>query len=63
MKQEDKKPEDFAIIEKAIMWLVDRYPEQVSPNDLAEWLGMSPFALQKCLVDGPELVQKSLYNI
>ena len=49
MKQENKKPEDFAIIEKAIMWLVDRYPEQVSPNDLAEWLGMTPFALQKML--------------
>ena len=47
MEQENKKPEDFAIIEKAIMSFVDRYPGQLSPNDLAEWLGMNSFALQE----------------
>jgi len=47
MEQEIEKSEDFATIEKAIVWLADRYTEQPSLEELSGWLGMSPFALQK----------------
>ncbi|MDB3954099.1 methylated-DNA--[protein]-cysteine S-methyltransferase [Alphaproteobacteria bacterium] len=47
MEQETEKTTDFAIIEKAIVWLADRWMEQPSLDDLADRLGISVFALQK----------------
>ena len=47
MDQETEKPTDFAIIEKAIVWLADRWTEQPSSDDLADRLGISVFALQR----------------
>jgi AraC family transcriptional regulator, regulatory protein of adaptative response / methylated-DNA-[protein]-cysteine methyltransferase len=47
MEQETEKTIDFAIIEKAIVWLADRWMEQPSPDDLADRLGISVFALQE----------------
>jgi AraC family transcriptional regulator, regulatory protein of adaptative response / methylated-DNA-[protein]-cysteine methyltransferase len=38
---------DFAVVEKAISWLVDNYTEQPALDDLAGYLDMSPFGLQR----------------
>ncbi len=47
MEREKEQSEDFATVEKAILWLAERYTEQPSLEELADWLDMSPFALQK----------------